>query len=124
MADVLVVEDDLLIADDIMATLETAGFDVIGPARSAREALDIVAGRQPDIAVLDIRIDGPVDGIDLARALKKAGVTAIVFVSASGEPSILNRAREVRPVAFLHKPLAPDRLVACMRTALAPAVSH
>ncbi|HSK40649.1 MAG TPA: response regulator [Arenibaculum sp.] len=121
MTDVLVVEDDLLIADDIMATLETAGYDVIGPARSACEALDIAAAHPPDIAVLDIRIDGPVDGIDLAWALKAAGITAIIFVSGSGEPSTLNRAREVHPVAFLHKPLAPGQLVASMHKALAPA---
>ena len=77
---VLIVEDQLLIAMDLETILEQAGLEVIGVARSSAEALRALAGRRPDVAVLDVNLGGETSE-PVARALRAQGVP---YVFATG----------------------------------------
>src|SRR4051794_1444748 len=66
---ILIVEDDFLIASDAQSALREAGFDVVGIAASAEEATELVSAGRPALAIMDIRLIGRRDGIDLALEL-------------------------------------------------------
>ena len=63
---VLVVEDERIVAADLQRMLRQLGYDAYAAASTARKALDLAADRPPDVVLADIRIEGPVDGIDAA----------------------------------------------------------
>src|SRR4051812_17985436 len=79
---ILIVEDDFLIAADAQWALREAGFDVVGIAASADEATEMVPARQPALAIMDIRLSGRHDGIDLALKLFQTFGLRCVFATA------------------------------------------
>lgn len=110
---VLVVDDELLIADYVALLLEEAGHVVIGPAGSAPEALDLLQrSAAVDAAVLDIKLPGRMDGIALAAEIvRRHGPVPFIFASGSGDPTTRQRAEAAAPLAFLQKPIEPDALL-------------
>lgn len=79
---VLIVEDEMLIAMSLQLIVEQAGFDCIGTARNMAEAVVLCATTPPDIATMDINLDGPESGLDVAAHLyAEYGVTSL-FMSA------------------------------------------
>jgi CheY-like chemotaxis protein len=111
---VLVVEDDTLIAMDIEAILQHAGFIVLGPVPSEFGALELIKSNRPDIALLDIHIaDGNAFGIADRLAAKKIPFAFLTGHSADFLPA----AHSTRPL--LSKPYKPDGLVQKLRSLVA-----
>lgn len=110
----LVVENDRVTARDLEATLRRRGFGVVGIAYSAAQAFDFLEGDKPDLVLLDIQLDGPDDGIELARRLRGEHGIPAVFVTGYSEEAILERARSAEPAAFLRKPFSDAELAACL----------
>jgi DNA-binding NarL/FixJ family response regulator len=108
----LIVEDEIIIALALEADLNELGFDVCGAAANAREALSLAMDDTPDIAVIDIYLNGARDGIETARMLRELRNVPVVFVTAySDEEGILERvARQVPGAPILNKPLYGHRL--------------
>jgi len=79
---VLVVEDDFLIAMQTEVALTTAGFEVVGPATTAEEAVALAGEAQPTLAVMDIRLASTRDGIDAARQLYQEFAIRCIFATA------------------------------------------
>lgn len=118
-ARILVVEDDYLVALDLEYSLLDAGFDVVGVATSAEEGLEIAASGKPDLAILDIRLAGKRDGIDLAMdLLSELGIPAI-FATAHGDPQTRKRAEQASPLGWLQKPYSSEALFTLLDEALA-----
>ena len=116
---VLVVEDEILIADYICEILEDAGLRVFGVADSAEHALTMVDEAGPDVALVDVKLAGPMDGIDFVKALRqRRHAPAVIFVTGSGDPTTLARIQSVSPFARLQKPVRPDHLVETVRAAV------
>jgi DNA-binding NtrC family response regulator len=102
---VLVVDDEVLIADHLAFVIEEAGHAVIGLAASADEALEILANQRADLAILDIRLKGDRNGVDLAREMKAQGFRVPhIFISGSGDPETKAEAQATEPLAFIQKP--------------------
>lgn len=120
---VLVVDDEFLIADYIALLLEEAGHTVLGPAGSATEALELLQDdAAADVAVLDIKLPGNMDGIDLAAEIaRRHGPLPVVFASGSGDPTTRRRAEAASPLAFLQKPIEPAMLLRVLSRAAAQA---
>jgi DNA-binding response OmpR family regulator len=78
---VLVCEDNLLIADGWSSMLREAGYDIVGPASSAETALEEAQRQLPDVALIDIGLRGPIDGVSVATELAQLGVL-VIFVTA------------------------------------------
>ena len=104
---VLIVEDERIIAKDIQQTLRGRGYDAFAIASSAEEALARVSERCPDLVLMDIRIEGERDGIEAAKLLTALHDVPVIFLSAHADPATLDRAKKVRPYAFLAKPVSP-----------------
>ena len=72
---ILIVEDDLIMAESIQETLEQAGHEIVGRARSSREALNVIKHQIPDLALLDITLEGTADtGIVTGKQIGRAHV--------------------------------------------------
>ena len=111
---VLVVDDEFLIADHMADVLTGAGHEVVGTAASAEQALGMVDGGGIDLAVVDIKLAGAMDGIALGHRLGQRGI-GHVYVSGSGDAETVLRARATGPLAFLQKPFDEARLLAALR---------
>lgn len=108
---ILVVEDEALFAAQLVATLERLGYQPLGPVADAEAALDLCqAGPWPDMVLLDIHIDGPLDGVGLARELLARRPLPLIFLTSQNDADTFIMAREVGPAAYLLKPVADDAL--------------
>ncbi len=112
----LIVENDRVTARDLEATLRRRGFVVAGIAYSASHALDLLNGEKPDLVLLDIQLDGPEDGIELARRLRQEHGIPSIFVTGYSEEAILERARSAQPAAFLRKPFSDAEIAVCLES--------
>jgi DNA-binding NtrC family response regulator len=107
---VLIVEDELIVAADIRKTLERNGIRVVGVARSAEKALELVEEFQPTIALVDIFLKGTLTGIDLAGQLNKKGIP-FIYVSANSNQQVLEAAKSTNPYGFVVKPFREKDLL-------------
>ena len=108
----LIVEDEILIALALEAEMKDLGFDVCGLAANARQAIAMAMDDEPDLAVLDIYLNGARDGIETARVLRDLCGVQVVFVTAySDDEGLTERIQQQVPNApVLTKPLYGHRL--------------
>ena len=116
---VLVVEDDFLIAMQTEIALTAAGFEVVGPATTAEEAVALAGDTQPTLAVMDIRLASSRDGIDAARQLYEDFAIRCIFATAHDDAHTRGRAEPYAPLGWLPKPYTMASLVAVVAEALA-----
>ena len=92
---VLVVEDDEVILTIEKWRLSKLGFDVCGSAGTGAEAVECAAKMQPDIVLMDISLNGEMDGIETAGRIKKNFNIPVIFVTAHTHGEILSRAKAI-----------------------------
>jgi CheY-like chemotaxis protein len=107
---ILIVEDDALVASYINDVLEESGFAVAGLASSGPEALSLAQEHRATLALVDIRLPGPMDGIEVARRLDEDYAVPTIFLSGVADPGVEERARALRPLGFLRKPFRPSQV--------------
>ncbi|MHB0755607.1 response regulator [Polaribacter sp. M15] len=115
---VLVVEDEIIIADNICKTLQTLGYNVLEPALNFSEAIEIIEQKTPDIAIVDIHLSGQKTGIDLAKIINKTYQFPFIFLTANADSNTVNAAKEVRPYAYLVKPFSKNELFTSIEIAI------
>lgn len=115
---VLVVEDEIIIADNICDTLEDLGYDVLEPAINYTEALIRIEEEKPDIAILDIQLSGKKTGIDIAKKIRESYNFPFIFLTSNSDAYTLNQAKEVMPPAYLVKPFSKEELYTSIEIAL------
>lgn len=115
---VLIVEDDSMVATYVADVLLEAGFLVAGVASTASEAMSLAAARPCNLALVDIRLPGPQDGIDIAGELRRRFGIGAIFLSGSSDPEHLARAKRVSPYGFLQKPFLPSQMYKALDLAL------
>lgn len=115
---VLVVEDDFLVATDVENALTDAGYEVVGVAVSASEAIQLAAQLSPTIAIMDVRLAGGRDGIDVALELFRNHNIRCVFASAHTDAETRARAADASPLGWLAKPYTPIALIEILRRVL------
>jgi DNA-binding NarL/FixJ family response regulator len=118
-ARILIVEDDYFVAMELEHQLQEAGFDVVGVASTAEQAIRIGAAERPRLAIMDIRLAGYRDGIEAALELSsKFGIRSI-FATAHGDSETRRRAQQANPLGWLTKPYSASALLATVSAALA-----
>ncbi|WP_218127861.1 response regulator [Belnapia rosea] len=116
----LVVEDEYFVALAAEDALASAGFEVVGVAATAEEAVEIAGTERPDLVLMDIRLAGARDGIDAASEIR--GRLGIPSLFATAHSDAATRARgegAAAPLGWLTKPYAPTELTAAVAAALA-----
>ncbi|MBU2135814.1 MAG: response regulator [Alphaproteobacteria bacterium] len=107
---VLITEDNWLVAAEWRAALEDAGYEVVGMAASADEALELCREESPDLILMDIRLLGDRDGIEAAQEARRLYEIPSVFVSAHDDSDVRRRAAEARPLGWITKPVLASRI--------------
>jgi diguanylate cyclase (GGDEF)-like protein/PAS domain S-box-containing protein len=114
-----IVEDERIFALDLKETIEALGFEVTGTAASGEEAIRIADRDRPDLILMDIQLDGCMDGIEAALQISQSWRIPVVFLTAFDEPSRLKDASHSAPYGYLLKPIETRQLRSVLTMALA-----
>lgn len=114
---VLIVEDDTLVGMGLKAQLERLGHVVVGQASNADEATQLFRTQQPDVVLMDIRLDGD-DGIELAARLLRERRCPMIVLSAYGDAELVGRAGAAGVFGYLIKPATGEALQAQIEVAV------
>jgi Response regulator of the LytR/AlgR family len=101
---VLIVEDESIVAMDLASGLEQDGYQVAGIADNAEEAQQLFSENEVDIVLMDVNIIGNKDGIETATELLKKKQVPIIYLTAFTDAATINRIKKTHPAAFLSKP--------------------
>lgn len=115
---ILIVEDELIIAEDIRTKLVSLGYKVTGMAVSADEAEELLQTVRPDLVMLDIMLKGQRDGIDLARVIRGQFKIPFIFLTSYADKDTIERAKTVMPDGYLLKPFTDKDLFAAIEVAI------
>lgn len=115
---ILIVEDEIIIARELEARLLGLGYEVVGIASSGREAIALVEQTQPQLVLMDINLQGDMDGIEAAADLQRRGSVPVVYLTAFADDRTLERAKITGPFGYLVKPFAERELRANIEMAI------
>lgn len=101
---VLIVEDQLIIAEDIALRLRKHSLDVVDMCTAGEEALEIVKERKPDLILMDIHLSGALDGISTAQKILQQSHIPIIYLSDHADDKTVERAKKTKPANYLTKP--------------------
>ena len=114
---VVVVEDEALIRMDVVATLEEAGFEIVGEGANGEEAISLAKEHRPDLVVMDIKMP-KLDGISAAEKIAELKIP-VVLLTAFSQTDLVSRAAEAGAMAYVTKPFKPADLLPAIQIALA-----
>lgn len=115
---VLIVEDESVVAMDLASSLQELGYGVAGQAQSAEQAIAKIEQTRPDLVLMDIQLKGVSDGITAAGTIRERWDIPVVFVTANTNSEVIERAKASGPYGFLSKPFRPRELDATLSIAL------
>jgi CheY-like chemotaxis protein len=107
---ILIVEDERLVARDLELRLRRLGYTVVALVGSGFEAIQQALAHRPDLVLMDIRLQGEMDGIEAAGFIRTHLNIRVVFMSAYVDQTTLTRAQATHPAAFLTKPYSDSSL--------------
>lgn len=114
---ILIVEDDPVIATDLKSLLNQEGFQIVGVASSAHRALDLLAIRDPNFIILDIRLGTGPSGIEVAEVIHENYDIPYIFLTSFSDPDTLQAAQEQGPYGYIVKPFQDKTLITTITTA-------
>lgn len=117
-AQIVVVEDEGLVALEIKEGLENMGYEVPYVFSSGEEALAVMESDKPDLVLMDIRIEGKLDGIETAKIIRRNFEIPIIFLTAHSDEKTLQRAKVTESYGYLLKPFEDRALKAAIEIAL------
>ncbi len=111
MKRLMIIEDNWMMAHMIKDVATLLDIEVIGIASSWKEVAELLAIQKPDFAIVDININGLIDGIKVARRLKEQDI-CFLFLTAYKDMETIKEAAELSPLSYLIKPITPENLMA------------
>jgi PAS domain S-box-containing protein len=118
LANILIVEDEAIVALDLEMQLRELGYAVTGIADSGDKALALARGRHPDLILMDVRLKGAMDGVQVAQVVRRELDVPVIFVTSYSDSSTVRRAAEAGPYGYLTKPFEVKELHAGIEVAL------
>lgn len=117
-ASVFIVEDEAIIAQDVRITLEGMGYRVSGTSSSGRESVERVAALHPDLVIMDIKIKGPIDGLQAGGEILTRYHIPVIFMSAYAETGLAETAPVGRRAPWIRKPFDTRELREALEASL------
>ncbi len=114
---VLIVEDERIIAEDIKSCLLNFDYEVLEIVSNGEDAIVSTALLKPDLILMDIKIEGSLDGIQTAKRILKSHDLPIVYLTANADEATVERAKETKPYGYLTKPFEEAELYATLQVA-------
>ena len=115
---IMVVEDNVLIADDMQMMLEDMGYEVVANVTSYEAAIEALSKFEIDLALLDIQLATDKTGIDIGQHIRKRFNIPFVFVTSNSDKDTINKAKGVKPNGYLVKPFAEKDLYSTIEITL------
>lgn len=115
---ILIVEDEAITAKDIQMTLQDLGYEVAGTAASGEEAIQKAAEHKPALVLMDIRLQGEMDGIEAASRIRSSLDVPVVYLTAHSDKATLERAKITEPFGYILKPFEERELHSNIEMAL------
>ena len=115
---VLIVEDEPLIAEDIRLFLGNIDYSIAGVAYDSTKALDLLATRNPDAVLLDITIRGDMDGIEIGEIIRKNYKIPFIYLTSHSDSNTIERAKKTFPDGYLLKPFDERDLLTSLEMAV------
>ncbi len=117
---VMLVEDEVIVAWDIAETVKRLGYTIVGTADTAEQAIALAETASPDLILMDIRLNGSLDGIEAARIIRERTGLGVIYLTAHADLATMERAAATEPLGYVFKPFSQDGL----QSALARASEH
>ncbi len=117
-AKVLIVEDERVVARDIQTRLARLGYTIAGVTRFGEEAVQMAQQACPDVVLMDIRLEGAMDGIEAAERIRQHCQVPVVYLTAYADEDTLKRARITEPFGYVLKPFEERELRTVIEMAL------
>ncbi len=117
-ARLLIVEDEGIVALNIQTRLEGLGYNVVASVSSGEEAIEVAGETRPDLILMDIKLDGKVDGIEAAAEIRRLFQLPVVYLTAYTNDETLNRAKLTEPYGYILKPFEARDLCTTIEVAL------
>jgi PAS domain S-box-containing protein len=117
-ATILIVEDERIVARDIQNRLTQLGYAVVGVTRFGEEAVQLARERRPDLVLMDIHLEGAMDGVAAAREIRDRLQMPVVYLTAYADEDTLRRACVAEPFGYVLKPFDERELHVVIETAL------
>ena len=114
---VVIAEDEAIVRLDLKEILEEEGYEVVGETGRGDEVVDLVRARQPDLAILDIKMPGA-DGLTAAREVSADRLAAVLILTAFSQRDLIDQARDAGALAYLAKPFQKSELLPAIEMAL------
>lgn len=118
---ILIVEDEAIVALDLRLQLQDLGYQVVGVARSAAEAVAAVRQHRPHLVLMDVRLQGQGDGVEAAEQIRREMPTPVIFLTSHSDAETVQRAARTAPYGYLTKPYQLKELRAGIEVALTKA---
>jgi two-component system, LytTR family, response regulator LytT len=115
---ILIVEDESIVAKDIQQSLKKLGYNVVGIANAAEQAIELAKEHTPDLILMDIMLKSALSGIDAAMEIRKTMNIPVIFLTAYADSSTLNKAKETEPFGYIIKPFKEIDLHTAIEMAL------
>ncbi|HEY3275096.1 MAG TPA: response regulator [Syntrophorhabdaceae bacterium] len=117
-ANILIVEDELIVAHDIQYSLNVLGYMTMGIVSSGEGAIAEARKSRPDLALMDIRLKGAMDGIETAQILREELDIPVIYLTAYADEGTLDRAKVTGPFGYILKPFNEKDLSSTIEMAL------
>ena len=117
-AQILIVEDESIVALDVRRRLHSLGYAVLAVLESGEEALEAVARLQPQLVLMDIKLRGRMDGVEVAERIRAKFGIPVVFLTAHTDEATLQRAKLTEPFGYIVKPFEERDLAITIGMAL------
>ncbi|MBN2282186.1 MAG: PAS domain S-box protein [Candidatus Marinimicrobia bacterium] len=114
---ILIVEDELIIANDLLLTLKDMGYEVAGIATNSRETLKYLNEGKVNLVLVSISISDQISGIEIAYIIGENYNLPVVFLTSHSEQSLIREALEAKPYGYLYKPVSNDDIRATLEMA-------
>jgi AmiR/NasT family two-component response regulator len=107
---VMLVEDEVIVAWDIAETVKRLGYDIVGMADTAEQAVRLAEQLAPDVILMDIRLNGTLDGIEAARLIRARTGRGVIYLTAHADLATMERAAATEPLGYVFKPFSQEGL--------------
>lgn len=115
---ILIVEDEIIAAEDLQITLKNLGYAVSSLVSSGRKAIKEIEEKKPDLILMDIKLKGDIDGVEASEQIRSRFNIPIIYITALSDNDALQRAKITEPFGYIYKPIDEKELYATIEMAL------
>jgi PAS domain S-box-containing protein len=115
---ILIVEDEAIVAADLSGKLRQLGYEVTGIAAAGEKAVEQAGSLRPQLVLMDIQLEGPMDGIEAAEAIRRRYDVPVIYLTAHSDAATLSRAKLSGPFGYILKPFEERELATQIELAL------